>query len=84
MHFVPARSPLPAIRCLRESDADSMANLSGKSMKGFLEGEGAAEILDAANPRNGQRLQPGFVPSDLRRPELGEIVTRSRLSYVFS
>jgi hypothetical protein len=61
-----------------------MANLSGRSIIGFREGEGTGDLLYATNPRNGQRLQPGFVPADLGRSELGEIVTRSRLSYVFS
>jgi alpha-ketoglutaric semialdehyde dehydrogenase len=40
-----------------------MANLSGKSIIGFREGEGRADPLYATNPRNGQRLQPGFVPA---------------------
>ncbi len=40
-----------------------MAILSGKSIIGFREGEGTAESLYATNPRNGQRLQPGFAPA---------------------
>src|SRR5271169_1691050 len=48
---------------MRESDSGSMANLSGKSIIGFREGEGKGEPLYATNPRNGQRLQPGFVPA---------------------
>jgi 2,5-dioxopentanoate dehydrogenase len=48
---------------MSESDSVSMANLSGRSMIGFREGEGAGEPLYASNPRSGQRLQPGFIPA---------------------
>jgi alpha-ketoglutaric semialdehyde dehydrogenase len=41
-----------------------MANLSGRSIIGFREGEGTGELLYAVNPRNGLRLPPGFVPAD--------------------
>lgn len=47
-----------------------MANLFGKSIIGFREGEGTAEPLYATNPRNGQRLQPGFVPATSEEIEL--------------
>ena len=40
-----------------------MTNLSGRSLIGFREGEGTGEPLYATNPRNGQRLQPGFAPA---------------------
>ena len=33
-------------------------------MIGFRKGAGTGELLYATNPRNGQRLQPGFVPAD--------------------
>ena len=47
-----------------------MTNLSGKSLIGFREGEGTGEPLYATNPRNGQRLQPGFVPANSDEIEL--------------
>ena len=40
-----------------------MAKLSGRSIIGFREGQGAGEPLYATNPRDGQSLQPGFVPA---------------------
>ena len=41
-----------------------MANICGRSLIGFREGEGTGELLYATNPRTGERLQPGFVPAN--------------------
>jgi 2,5-dioxopentanoate dehydrogenase len=41
----------------------SMTKISGKSLIGSREGAGSGELLYAANPTTGERLQPGFVPA---------------------
>lgn len=47
-----------------------MGNLSGRSIIGFREGQGRGELLYATNPKNGQRLPPGFVPADSEEIDL--------------
>ena len=47
-----------------------MAKLSGRSIIGFREGEGAGQPLYATDPTTGQRLQPGFVPANTEEVEL--------------
>jgi 2,5-dioxopentanoate dehydrogenase len=41
----------------------SIAKLSGRSLIGFREGEGAGAAFYAINPTNSERLQPGFIPA---------------------
>ncbi|MGA2855352.1 MAG: aldehyde dehydrogenase (NADP(+)) [Candidatus Sulfotelmatobacter sp.] len=48
----------------------SMAKLSGRSLIGFREGAGTAELLYATDPTTGQHLQPGFVPATGEEVEL--------------
>jgi alpha-ketoglutaric semialdehyde dehydrogenase len=40
-----------------------MATLAGRSLIGFLEGNGSGEPLYASNPTTGQHLEPGFIPA---------------------
>ena len=48
----------------------SMAKLSGRSLIGFREGAGTAELLYATDPTTGQHLQPGFIPATGEEVEL--------------
>jgi len=47
-----------------------MVKLSGRSIIGFREGAGAGQPLYATDPRDGQHLQPGFVPATSGEVEL--------------
>jgi len=47
-----------------------MAKLSGRSLIGFREGAGTAELLYATDPTTGQHLQPGFIPATGEEVEL--------------
>jgi len=47
-----------------------MAKFSGRSIIGFREGTGGEGAFYAANPANGQRLEPAFVPATAEEVDL--------------
>jgi alpha-ketoglutaric semialdehyde dehydrogenase len=47
-----------------------MAKLLGRSLIGFRDGAGAGEAMHAANPTNGERLEPGFISATADEVEL--------------
>ncbi len=48
----------------------SKVKLSGRSLIGFREGSGVGESLHAADPKTGQKLEPGFIAASVEEVDL--------------